>query len=207
MHCVEYDFDVINELVGKLGKGQWVLHRGDALRFDFSLAGFPLHVVGNLPYSIGAMIIKKTLLYGDNILSCTFMVQREVANRIVARPGSKQNGFLAIFCQFYGIPKILFHVPPGAFFPKPKVDSSVVQIMVHNHLHERLPAEQREDFFAFVDRGFGMRRKTLANALGHEGGKNEYTETLRSLNLNPLARAEDFDCGQWITLFKKLGAV
>jgi 16S rRNA (adenine1518-N6/adenine1519-N6)-dimethyltransferase len=203
MHCVEYDVDVIGDLEKKLGVGEWVLHRGDVLQFDFSLAGFPLHVVGNLPYSIGAMIIKKTLLYGDSIRSCTFMVQREVANRIVAQPGSKQNGFLAIFCQFFGRAKILFHVPPGAFFPRPKVDSSVVQIIVHEGAFQRLPAEQWSVFFAFVDKGFGMRRKTLANALGRDGNKNDYMETLRRLGNNPRVRAEDLNCEQWVTLFKE----
>ena len=202
MHCVEYDADAVHELVQKLGTGRWVLHRGDILKFDFSKAGFPLHVIGNLPYSIGAIIIKKTLLYGDNILSCTFMLQREVANRIVAKAGTRQNGFLGIFCQFFGEPRILFQVPPGAFFPRPNVDSSVVQIKVQSSHTHRLPVERWRDFFIFVDKGFRMRRKILINALGRGGGKSDYSDKLLSLHLNPLSRAEDLDCEQWIELFK-----
>jgi 16S rRNA (adenine1518-N6/adenine1519-N6)-dimethyltransferase len=203
MHCVEYDADVIHDLALTLGEGQWTLHREDIRTFDFSRAGFPLHVVGNLPYSIGALIIKKTLLYADNILSSTFMVQREVAQRIVAKPGTRQNGFLTIFCQFFCDPKILFHVPPGAFFPKPKVDSSVVRMVLRKGSEQRLSADKWRDFFSFVDKGFNMRRKILVNALGREGGKNAYAELLRGLDIHPLVRAEDLDWEQWLQLYWK----
>jgi 16S rRNA (adenine1518-N6/adenine1519-N6)-dimethyltransferase len=203
LHLVEYDVDVIDELSHTLGKGSWVLHRCDVLQFDFSKAGFPLHVVGNLPYSIGAMIIKKTLLHGNNILSCTFMVQREVAQRIAAKASTRQNGFLSVFCQFFGEPRILFHVPPGAFFPKPKVDSSVVHIHIRPDVTGRLPEEKWKDFFTFVDKGFNMRRKMLVNALGHIGGKSNYQDSLRDLHINVAARAEDLDCEQWLALFRK----
>jgi 16S rRNA (adenine1518-N6/adenine1519-N6)-dimethyltransferase len=203
IHLVEYDSDVTLELARKLGRGSWVLHQCDVLEFDFSQAGFPLHVVGNLPYSIGAMIIKKTLFYGNDILSCTFMVQREVAHRIVAKAGTRQNGFLSIFCQFFGDAKILFHVPPGAFFPKPKVDSSVIHIKIRPELHERLPFRLWRDFFAFVDKGYNMRRKTLVNALGSRGGKKEFEDSLRSLRIDTMVRAEDLDCEKWLELFRK----
>jgi 16S rRNA (adenine1518-N6/adenine1519-N6)-dimethyltransferase len=202
MHLVEYDADVIPDLTRKLGEGAWVIHQGDVLEFDFSKAGFPLHVVGNLPYSIGAMIIKKTLLLGNDILSCTFMVQREVAGRIVAEAGTKRNGFLSIFCQFFGEPKILFHVPPGAFFPRPKVDSSVVHIKIRPDLALRLAPGQWRGFFSFVDKGFGMRRKILVNALGEGGGKKGFEDSLRRLGIDTMARAEDLDCERWLDLYR-----
>jgi 16S rRNA (adenine1518-N6/adenine1519-N6)-dimethyltransferase len=202
MHLVEYDADVTAELAGKLGKGSWVLHQGDVLEFDFSRAGFPIHVVGNLPYSIGAMIIKKTLFYGNNVLSCTFMVQREVAGRIAAKAGTKQNGFLSIFCQFFGEPKILFHVAPGAFFPKPTVDSSVVHLNIRPDLTGMLPSGQWRDFFSFVDKGFGMRRKILVNALGSGEEKKRFEESLRRLSIDTMARAEDLDWKQWLELYR-----
>jgi 16S rRNA (adenine1518-N6/adenine1519-N6)-dimethyltransferase len=207
MHLVEYDVDVIDELSLNLGKGSWVLHQCDILKFDFSKAGFPLHVVGNLPYSIGAMIIKKTLFYGNNIFSCTFMVQREVAQRIAANPGTKQNGFLSIFCRFFGEPKILFHVPPGAFFPKPNVDSSIVQIMIRSGIAQQLSFEEWPVFFAFVDKGFKMRRKILINALWRGEEKSDYVNALRDCHINVMARAEDLSCGQWLELFRKLRGI
>jgi 16S rRNA (adenine1518-N6/adenine1519-N6)-dimethyltransferase len=131
------------------------------------------------------------------------MVQREVAHRIVGKAGTKQNGFLGIFCHFFGEPKILFHVPSGAFFPKPKVDSSVIQIKVRGDLLRQLTAERWLDFFAFVDKGFGMRRKILINALGREGGKQALTGLLQGLHINTMARAEDLDCEKWLELYRK----
>jgi 16S rRNA (adenine1518-N6/adenine1519-N6)-dimethyltransferase len=202
-HCVELDQDMILQLSAKLGPGDWVVHQCDALKFDFSKAGFPLHVVGNLPYSVGAMIIKKTLYYGENIVSCTFMVQREVAQRIVSPPHSKQNGFLSIFCQFFGSPRILFHVPAGAFFPKPKIESSVFQLPVRKDLMARLHRVEWEKFFQFVDKGFSMRRKTLVNVLGRDGNKNNHIAALKELDIDPMVRPEDLCVDQWLELYKK----
>jgi 16S rRNA (adenine1518-N6/adenine1519-N6)-dimethyltransferase len=202
-HLVELDADVIPALSAKLGEGHWTLHHANVMDFNFAEAGFPLHAVGNLPYSIGALIIRKTLLYGNNIKSCTFMVQREVAERIAASPHNKQNGFLSIFCQFFGQPKILFHIPPGAFFPKPKVDSSVFQIIIRPDLESLLPENLWLNFFAMVDKGFKMRRKTLVNALDSNGSKARFSELLESLSLNPKSRAEDLGINEWLALYKK----
>ena len=202
-HCVELDRDVVTHLSEKLGPGEWVLHQCDALKFDFSEAGFPLHVVGNLPYSVGAMIIKKTLLYGENIISCTFMVQREVARRITSPAHSKQNGFLSIFCQFFGNPRILFNVPAGAFFPKPKIESSVFQLTVRKDLTARLHRDEWTNFFRFIDKGFSMRRKTLVNVLGRDGNKNSHIATLKELDIDPMVRPEDLCVEQWLGLYKK----
>jgi 16S rRNA (adenine1518-N6/adenine1519-N6)-dimethyltransferase len=202
-HCVEIDQDVIPAFSEKLGPGAWTLHQDDVLKFDFSRAGFPLHLVGNLPYSIGAMIIRKSFSYGNNIRSCTFMVQREVALRIVSGPHCKRNGFLSIFCQFFGKATILFHIPRGAFFPSPNVDSSVFQLMIDRNLEEKLPAVQWEPYFAFVDRGFRMRRKMLANVLGRDSGKQEWAHLLGDIDADPTSRAEDLSAGQWLELYKK----
>jgi 16S rRNA (adenine1518-N6/adenine1519-N6)-dimethyltransferase len=202
-HCVEIDSDLIAGLTRKLGAGTWTLHHCDVLAFDFAKAGFPLHVVGNLPYSIGAMVIRKTLSYGEKILSCTFMVQREVAQRIAAKPHSKRMGFLSVFCQFFGTPKILFTVPPGAFFPKPAVESAVLRLAVERNLESKLPRRSWEDFFGFVDKGFRMRRKMLVNVLGHNGGKERYAEILAQMKTGAGVRAEDLGPDKWLELYKK----
>jgi 16S rRNA (adenine1518-N6/adenine1519-N6)-dimethyltransferase len=202
-HCVEIDQDVIPLLSEKLGSGAWTLHHEDVLDFDFSKAGFPLHCAGNLPYSIGAMIIKKTLFYGRGIRSCTFMVQREVAQRIVAGPHCRQNGFLSIFCQFFGKPVLLFTIPPGAFFPRPNVDSAVFQLIVDRDPGEKLASAMWKPFFAFVDKGFRMRRKMLVNVLGHDGGKERWTRLMEEINIDPASRPEDLDTAHWLELYKK----
>lgn len=204
MHLVEVDADAIAKLREKLGENRCTIHVADVLAFDFGKAGFPLHVAGNLPYSIGAMIIKKTLLYGAKVKSCTFMVQREVAERIVSPPHCKTNGFLTMFCGFFGKPKLLFHVPPGAFFPRPNVDSSVFQIVVEESYTERLPREQWEGFFAFVSKGFGMRRKKLSNAVGREPGERERCESiLGEIGVDAHSRPEDLGIQEWLELYKR----
>jgi 16S rRNA (adenine1518-N6/adenine1519-N6)-dimethyltransferase len=202
LHCVEVDPDAAAKLSANLGADSWTLHRCNVLDFDFAAAGFPLHVVGNLPYSIGAMILRKTLLYGNDILSCTFMVQREVAQRIAAVPHTRQNGFLSVFCQFFGRPRILFHVPAGAFFPKPNVDSTVFQLPVEKDLQLKLPASQWPDYFSFVDRGFRTKRKMLANVLGREGGRSRWAGLLGDMGITAGARAEDLSADQWLELYR-----
>jgi 16S rRNA (adenine1518-N6/adenine1519-N6)-dimethyltransferase len=203
LHLVEVDPDVIGRLREKLGNHtEYTIHQCDILDFDFSLSGFPVHVAGNLPYSIGAIILKKTLLYGNNILSCTFMVQKEVAERIVSGPHTKVNGFLSIFCQFFGTPRILFNVPPGAFFPPPSVHSSVFQLVVDPDLEMRLPRIHWEDFFAFVTKGFSQRRKQLANVLGGKEQRERYAAELDTMGINPCARPEDLGVGEWLALYR-----
>jgi len=208
MHLVEIDADSIDALKNKLGDGNYRIHNEDVMSFDFSVAGFPLHVVGNLPYNIGALIIKKTLLDAPKVTSCTFMVQREVAARIVSGPRSKQNGFLSIFCQFFGEAKLLFHVPPGAFFPRPNVDSSVFQIIVDAGIEGKLRRERWENFFAFVDSGFSMRRKQLAKVLSLRYGRDKdyYCDTLTDMGVNAAARPEDLGVAEWLDLYGRAGA-
>jgi 16S rRNA (adenine1518-N6/adenine1519-N6)-dimethyltransferase len=203
-HLVEIDETAIELLSQKLGDGTYTIHHKDVLDFDFHKVGFPLHVVGNLPYSIGAHIIKKTLLYGNDIKSCTFMVQREVAQRIVSATHNKTYGFLSVFCSFFGTSRLLFNVPPGAFFPRPNVDSSVFQITVDGHAGERLPRSQWDPFFAFVSRGFRQRRKKAVNALHDDvHSKDELVSFLASVGAVPEARPEDLDCNQWLEIYKK----
>jgi 16S rRNA (adenine1518-N6/adenine1519-N6)-dimethyltransferase len=201
-HCVEIDRDAIVNLAKKLGEGAYTIHRDDALSFDFGRAGFPLHVVGNLPYSAGAMIIKKTLLYGSAVRSFTFMVQREVAGRIVSPPHRKTNGFLSIFCNFFGRPEVLFNVPPGAFFPRPKVDSSVIRMVMDAPPEERLPVEEWKVFFSFVSGAFTMRRKKLSNVIGDgTEGKYRCENILREIGCGPHSRPEDLGVDEWLGLY------
>ena len=206
MHLVEIDADSIDTLKNKLGTGDYRIHNEDVMDFDFSMAGFPLHVVGNLPYNIGALIIKKSLLEAPRVASCTFMVQREVAARIVSGPRSKQNGFLSIFCQFFGEAKLLFHVPPGAFFPRPNVDSSVFQIIIDKDIEKKLPRKQWKDFFAFADSGFSMRRKQLAKVLSVRYGcdKSYYCGALSDMGIDAAARPEELGVGEWLRLYGRV---
>ncbi|MBD3314323.1 MAG: ribosomal RNA small subunit methyltransferase A [Chitinivibrionales bacterium] len=203
-HCVEIDSEVVAGLRETLGGGEWSLHVGNILDFDFEVLGSRFHAVGNLPYNMGARIIRKVLYQAPRVVSCTFMVQREVAERITAKPGTKRYGFPTVLCGFFGVSRILFHVPPGAFFPKPNVNSSVFRLRVNPAVERRLPSEQWDQFFGFVDRGFSMRRKMLVNVLGREGGKEYYRRCLEELSIPVTARPEALNVDEWVGLYRKV---
>lgn len=201
-HLIEMDKDLIPVLEKKIGPGEWTIHNEDVLKFNFQKLGTPLHLVGNLPYNIAAMIIKKALLLSPAIASITFMVQKEVAERITAPPSTKQNGFLSIFCQFFGTPKILFHLPNGAFFPKPKVTSSVFQMTIDKRINQSIPKEEWNQFFILVSQGFNMRRKTLINSLSWKTKRKKILEEkLSSIDLPVKIRPEELNVSQWLKLY------
>jgi 16S rRNA (adenine1518-N6/adenine1519-N6)-dimethyltransferase len=203
-HVLEMDRDLIPALRQNLGEGPWTLHHGNVLDFDFKSIGFPLHVAGNLPYNIAALIIKRVLLCGGRIASATFMVQREVAERIVAQPHSKRMGYLSVFCQFFGKPKILFHVPPGAFSPRPDVESSVFQLVIDPDVEKKLEAGRWPEFFAFADKGFSQRRKMMVNSLSKTCPKALVLSCLGDTGISATARAEDLSVEEWVRLFRRV---
>lgn len=141
---------------------------GDALKFDLpslvddKLSGLRHIVCANLPYNVTSPLITSFLEAGcfDTV---TVMIQREVARRICARPATGDYGAFTVLVNWYAEPEFLFDVPPSCFIPQPKVTSSVVRMRVR----EKPPVEvrSRELFFRVVRAAFGMRRKTLANAL------------------------------------------
>jgi 16S rRNA (adenine1518-N6/adenine1519-N6)-dimethyltransferase len=205
-HLIEKDLEVLPRLKEKLGQGDWTIHAEDILSVDMEKFTPPLCVVGNLPYNIGAFIIKKVLMTAPAVTSVTFMVQREVAERIVSGPDTKENGFLSILCQYFGNPEILFHVPCGAFFPKPRVESSVFQLVLNPERFFLLPKEKWLPFFSFVSRGFSMRRKMVAKTLSWKhADKKEYEDLLKQVDIDIKARAENLTVFHWVNLFKVMG--
>jgi len=136
------------------------------LSFSSSLATSPslLKVVGNLPYYITTPIIFKLLDQRRYISDIFIMVQKEVAQRIVARPGVKDYGILACSVQFYAQPTILFNIGKGAFSPQPKIDSSFIRLEILDKTSVEVKDEKL--FFKIIKAAFGRRRKTLLNSLG-----------------------------------------
>ncbi len=201
LHLVEKDRDVIPRLLEKLGENSVVLHQADALEFAFDSLGV-FHAAGNLPYGVAAPIIRRVLYCAPLVRSCTFMVQREVAERIVAGPHTRTNGFLSVFCQFFGTPRVVMHVPPGAFFPRPRVDSSVFVLEIDQRLERRVPRNRWDEFFAFVDCGYSMRRKKVVNPLRRRWPEHDFGGLMRVLGLAQGARAEDLTVDNWVALFQ-----
>ena len=163
---VDIDERVIRAMEETFSDGSvMILHR-DVLTLDFNdLAARygPIRVVGNIPYNITSPILFHVLDHRAAVLDVTLLMQREVARRLVAGPGTKDYGILSIMCQFVADVSVLFDVSPNVFYPRPEVTSSLVRLRM-------LPATRfpvtDEVFFRTMVRGvFGKRRKTLRNSL------------------------------------------
>jgi 16S rRNA (adenine1518-N6/adenine1519-N6)-dimethyltransferase len=184
------------------------LIEGDALKFEpASLAPTPYKLVANIPYYITSAIIRHFLESEHRPTRLVLLVQKEVAQRIVAQP--PEMSLLAVSVQFYGKPKLYAHVPAGAFLPPPNVDSAILLIETFS-TDERacpdVPNGQDTHFFDMVRAGFGQKRKQLVNTLAT--GLNLSKETTRTLlqtaQIAPENRAEQLSLADWNRLFKAL---
>ena len=142
-----------------------VLH-ADVLKTDLTAWGHA-SVAGNLPYYITSPIVERVLAMGPLLRNATFLVQKEVAIRMTATPGTRDYGYLTVQVRLLSEPKLLFEVPPGAFAPPPKVDSAVVQLTTRS---EPL-TQDHQGFLSFAAAAFRQKRKTLRNNLADEFGK------------------------------------
>jgi len=164
LHAVELDRDIIARLQKTWPADRLTLHAGDALKFDFGSLGNDLRVVGNLPYNISSPLLFHLMEFSSRIRDMTFMLQKEVVERMVAEPSSGDYGRLSIMLQRRFHMEWLLDVPPTAFDPPPKVDSAVVRL-IPKIPDEIVPLD--ETLFArVVATAFSQRRKTLKNTLG-----------------------------------------
>ena len=156
-------------------------------------------VVANLPYYITTPIIMKFLEENPGIDSMVFMIQKEVAERIVASPGGKDYGALSVAVQYYSKPERLFDVSPNCFVPKPEVDSTVIRMNIFKE--PAVTLINRDMFFATVKASFGQRRKTLLNALSNSNkfgrSKEEIRQILIGLGIDENARGETLTINQF----------
>ena len=147
----------------------------------------------NLPYYITSPILT-ALLEAECFDSVTVMVQKEVAQRIAAKPGSADYSAFTVFCQYYAEPELLFDVPAGCFMPAPKVTSAVIQLRVRKELPWDIA--DKDIFFRTVRSSFAMRRKKLANGLASgfpELGKAGAAEVIAACGLSENVRGETLD--------------
>ncbi len=178
----------------------------DALEFDFEseAGGRPWTAAGNLPYNVATPLITRLLQLRNAPERIVAMIQRDVAERLVAKPSSPQYGSLTLFVAFHASVRRAFVLGPSAFYPKPGVDSAVVVL----ERHVRPPIEVRDRaFFLQVVRGaFAYRRKTLANALALSLAiERERTQAaLASLGIDSEIRAEQLDLGAFGALADSL---
>jgi len=205
---IEMDRDIIPILKEKLGGAEYTIVNGDAVAYDYSQFGARYHAVGNLPYNVASHIIKKILFTAPYLKSITFMVQKEVADRICASAGGKSIGFLTVLCGYFGRAEKLFDVPPGAFYPVPKVVSSVFRIEIESSWYDRLPRGHWELFMDFVSNAYSTRRKKLTNNIQvQSGGKENAEKALVSIGLMGDVRPEELTVQNWVDLYSRVYGV
>ncbi|MCR5508913.1 MAG: 16S rRNA (adenine(1518)-N(6)/adenine(1519)-N(6))-dimethyltransferase RsmA [Lachnospiraceae bacterium] len=168
--------------------------------------GGPVKVVANLPYYITTPIIMTLLESHAPISGITIMVQKEVAERMTASPGSKDYGALTLAVNYYSRPRIAFTVPPSCFMPRPKVASSVICLEPPGE--DRVKVKDEEHMFKLIRAAFNQRRKTLANSIANGAGinrsKQEITEALEGMGLGENIRGEALDLEQFAALSDRL---
>jgi 16S rRNA (adenine1518-N6/adenine1519-N6)-dimethyltransferase len=188
LDVVELDRDLVTFLQEKFSQYENLsIHSSDALQFDFAALAEnqeKLHILGNLPYNISTPLMFHLLANTPSIADMTFMLQKEVVDRICAGPGSKKYGRLSVMMQYYCETEHLFDVPPESFNPRPKVMSSIVRLVPHEH--PPVLINSVKSLNTVVTTAFSQRRKTLRNSL-----KKLITEAnIATLGIDPTVRAE-----------------
>ena len=206
--AVELDRRLIPVLQSELaGLDNVTLTQGDILELDpVALVGGPdieYKVVANLPYYITSAVLRHLLEGAFKPRRMVLTVQREVAERIVAKPG--RMSLLAVSVQFYGCPKLLFRIKPGSFYPVPRVQSAVLRVDV-----PPMPIVSVEDegvFFRVVRAGFSQRRKQLRNTLaaGLRQAPAEVAAKMGQVDVDPRRRAETLNLDEWARISRVLG--
>ena len=188
-----------------------VIH-DDVLKVDLTRlaeeknGGRPVKVVANLPYYITTPIIMGLFENHVPLDSITFMVQKEVADRMQTGPGSKDYGALSLAVQYYARPELVANVPPNCFMPRPRVGSAVIRLT----RHEKPPVEVQDEklMFGIIRASFNQRRKTLVNGLGNAPElhlpKEKTAAVLEEMGLSPSVRGEALDLAGFAELSNRL---
>jgi 16S rRNA (adenine1518-N6/adenine1519-N6)-dimethyltransferase len=194
LHVVEIDRELAPALSQRFGTDRITVHEHDVLEFDFATLASPLRIVGNLPYNISTPILFHIAHFAERIRDCTFMLQREVVDRMAAAPSTRAYGRLSVMLQYRFAMEKLFNVPPGAFYPPPKVDSAIIRMVPYGP--DRLRARDENLFAQMVMAAFSQRRKTLRNTLKSFMGPDDWT----NLRIDSQQRAENLSAAQFIAI-------
>ena len=204
--AVERDRDMAAVLRGELGDAVRLLE-ADAASLDYARlaeGGERVAVVGNLPYHLTSPILFSLLDRAERISRAVLLVQREVAERLAARPATREWGILSVFLQREADVSIERIVPPGAFLPPPKVESAVVQALFRP---PSAPVTDLARFRRLVKAGFAQRRKTLGNALraGRLAEPKALARAMEAAGIDPGRRGETLAVAEWAALERALG--
>jgi 16S rRNA (adenine1518-N6/adenine1519-N6)-dimethyltransferase len=188
LNVIEIDRDLI-KILEAFNRPNLLIHQGDALNFNLDLFNPPIRVVGNLPYNISSPILFHLLDNRHKVIDMTFMLQKEVVERMSASSGSKIYGRLSVMMQAFFEVELIFIVPPESFTPAPKVESAIVYLTPL----KTCKVENIQLFEKVVKAAFAHRRKTLKNCL-----KSLLTQEQTAIDLSQ--RAEMLDVEAFITL-------
>lgn len=198
--AIELDADLYKKLKEILAEYNNIeLIHGDALKYPYETLK-PFKVVANIPYYITTPIIFRLLEARKFLKSMTLTVQKEVAQRIVAKPNTKEYGILSIVIQYYGDPTIKFIIPRGAFRPIPKVDSALIHIDILKKT--RVKVKDEKLFFSIIKTAFSQRRKMLQNSL--KTLSSDIKEILLSADIKPESRPENLSIEEFARLADKI---
>ena len=186
-----------------------IIH-GDIIKVDLhtiireKFSGLQLSACSNLPYNITTPVLR-LLMESECFEQITVMIQKEVARRICAKPGTSEYGAFTLFADYYAAPSIRFDVPPDCFYPRPKVTSSVITLQKKQPL---LLKEDREFLFSITRAAFSQRRKTLVNSLSSlfigKLSKEQLQEIIVSCGFEPLIRGETLSLNDFIKISNKI---
>jgi 16S rRNA (adenine1518-N6/adenine1519-N6)-dimethyltransferase len=208
--AIELDFDCIPQLESTLAPyDSATVVQGDILKLDLPKlisadlqAGRKLRVIGNLPYNIASPIIEKMLHLPLPVQNIHVMVQLEVAERMAAKPGSRDYGFLSVHCQHHARVEIGFKVSPACFVPRPKVSSATISF---HPIETFMDAALEAEFEELCKAAFGYRRKTLANSLSRHTAIGKITpDLLRRARIDGSRRAEQLSVSEYERLARTL---
>lgn len=200
LKVIELDSESVEYLINSPFISDNQIIEGDFLNFDLNkITPDDMAIIGNFPYNISSQIFFKVLDYRDKVQEVTGMIQKEVADRIVAKPGGKTGGILSILLQAYYDVSYLFTVPPEVFNPPPKVQSAVISLKRNGV--KKLDCDEKL-FKRLVKQGFHNRRKTLRNALkALQIPKEEMTDEIFG------KRAEQLSVQDFVLLTNRLAKI
>jgi 16S rRNA (adenine1518-N6/adenine1519-N6)-dimethyltransferase len=200
LQVVEIDRDLAARLERDFLGDALTVHCADALEFDFGCLGKRLRIVGNLPYNISTPLLFRLEAFASAIHDLHFMLQKEVVERMAARPGTAAYGRLSVMLQYRFELCRLFDIPPGAFRPMPKVTSSFIRLAPWSELP--CPSSDEALLREVVTAAFSQRRKMLRNCLQHYIGASG----LEQLGIDPKARAQTLAVGQFVAIADRVAA-
>jgi 16S rRNA (adenine1518-N6/adenine1519-N6)-dimethyltransferase len=205
--AIERERDMLAVLRSELGGDARIeVVEANALTYDYAAlaarAGRPPVIVGNLPYQIASPILFRLLETPAPLARIVVMLQKEMADRIVAPPGEKAYGALSVMVRFYCEPKLVCRVRAGGFVPAPRVDSAVLRIVPHQ---ERLAVSDQK-FSDVVHAAFNQRRKTLRNALSAAFDSDRVDQALAAASIDGMRRGETLSVAEFAAITKAIDA-